>query len=238
MAVLKRAGLDGRTAFRSLLFLVGATGLTGEAYKSIAGPGPADFWIYFTFQSNLILAICFGALAWSGLRGGRAPSPVVKGAATLYALITGLIFNLLLANPASPFYTVQKESHYQWDSVLLHVLAPLMALADWLLFGPRGQLRGRHALYWLGYPLGYLGFALIRGAVVGGDTRYPYPFLDLTQHSGLMVTVNCVCLAGFFYLLGLGLAAVDRLVGRREQRQAGGLAEARAVPEPVSADPS
>jgi hypothetical protein len=210
------------TAFRAVLCLIGVAGLGDEVYTSLSTPGPADFWIYFTFQSNLFLTVCFGALAVQGLRGGagRGPSPVVKGAATLYILITGLVFNLLLANPASPFYTVQQESHYAWHSVLLHVLSPLMALVDWVFIGPRARLRIRDSVYWLGYPLGYLVFALVRGAIVGGGTRYPYPFLDLTEHSGGAVTINCVCLAAFFWLLGLALVGIESGLTRRTTRRA------------------
>ncbi|WP_152617481.1 Pr6Pr family membrane protein [Phaeacidiphilus oryzae] len=210
------------TAYRAVLFLVGAVGLVQAVYSGIADPGPADFWIYFTFQSNLILAVCFGILTVQGLRGGAGPGvpPAVKGAATLYILITGLVFNLLLANPASPFYTVQQESHYVWHSVLLHVLCPLMALGDWVFIGPRARLRLRDALHWLGYPLAYLAFALVRGAVVGGGTRYPYPFLDLTEHSGVAVTINCVCLAVFFWLLGTALVGIEAGLTRRWTRLA------------------
>ena len=200
-------------AFRSALCLAGAAGLAGTTANSLAGPGPAEFWIYFTVQSNLFLSVFFATLLVRTLRGRDVEGTflaAVKGAVTLYILITGTVFNLLLANPASPFYQQQKESHYTWDSVLLHVVTPLMALLDWLLFGPRGALRPRHAALWLAYPLAYLAFALIRGAVVTSGTRYPYPFLDVAGSGYGQVSVNCLFLAAGFYLLGLGLVALDR----------------------------
>lgn len=200
-------------AFRSTLCLAGAAGLIGTTATSLAGPGPVEFWIYFTVQSNLFLTAFFATLLVRTLRGGSgegASLAAVKGAMTLYILITGTVFNLLLANPASPFYQQQKESHYTWDSVLLHVVTPLMALLDWLVFGPRGALRPRHAALWLAYPLAYLVFALVRGAVVTSGTRYPYPFLDVAGSGYGQVSVNCLALASGFYLLGLGLVALDR----------------------------
>lgn len=200
-------------AFRSALCLAGAAGLVGTTAKSLAGPGPAEFWIYFTVQSNLFLSAFFATLLVRTLRDGDAEGVVlaaVKGAATLYIVITGTVFNLLLANPASPFYQQQKESHYTWDSVLLHVVTPLMALLDWMFFGPRGALRPRHAALWLAYPLAYLLFALVRGAIVTSGTRYPYPFLDVAGSGYGQVSVNCLFLASGFYLLGLGLVALDR----------------------------
>ncbi|MDF3302515.1 Pr6Pr family membrane protein [Streptomyces tropicalis] len=203
-------------AFRSALCAAGAAGLAGTTAKSLASPGPAEFWIYFTVQSNLLLTVFFAALVIRTLWGsdvedaeGAFPASV-KGAMTLYIMITGTVFNLLLANPASPFYQQQKESHYTWDSVLLHVVTPLMALLDWWFFGPRGALRPRHAALWLAYPLAYLAFALGRGAVVTSGTRYPYPFLDVAGFGYGRVCVNCFFLASAFYLLGLGLVALDR----------------------------
>ncbi|MFF8943571.1 Pr6Pr family membrane protein [Streptomyces sp. NPDC014864] len=200
-------------AFRSALCLAGTAGLAGTTAKSLAGPGPAEFWIYFTVQSNLFLSVFFAALVVRPLRGTDTEGAFlasVKGAVTLYIVITGTVFNLLLANPASPFYQQQKESHYTWDSVLLHVVTPLMALLDWLFFGPRGALRPRHAALWLAYPLAYLVFALVRGIVVTSGTRYPYPFLDVAGSGYGQVSVNCLLLASAFYLLGLGLVALDR----------------------------
>ncbi|MER6356971.1 Pr6Pr family membrane protein [Streptomyces sp. NPDC001634] len=206
-----------RTVFRSALCLAGAAGLAGTTAESLAGPGPAEFWIYFTVQSNLLLTVFFAALVVRTLRGAGPEGAFLvaaKGAVTLYILITGTVFNLLLANPASPFYQQQKESHYTWHSVLLHVVTPLMALLDWLFFGPKGALRRRHAVLWLAYPLAYLVFALTRGAVVTRGTRYPYPFLDVAGSGYGQVSVNCLFLAGGFYLLGLGLVTLDRRYAR------------------------
>ncbi|WP_265561561.1 Pr6Pr family membrane protein [Streptomyces hygroscopicus] len=221
-------------AFRSTLCLVGALGLAGTTAESLASPGPADFWIYFTVQSNLLLTVFFAALVMRTVRGAGPEGAflaAIKGAVTLYIVITGTVFNLLLANPVSPFYQQQKESHYTWHSVLLHVVTPLMALLDWRFFGPRGALHRRHAALWLAYPLAYLVFALVRGAVVTTGTRYPYPFLDVAASGYGQVSVNCVFLAGAFYLLGLGLVTLDRRYGP----PAASTVAAGARPEPEEA---
>lgn len=207
----------GRTVVRSVLVLAGAAGLVGSAGRDLTEPGPVEFWVYFTIQSNLLLTVYFAVLLARTLRTsdpGAAFLPAAKGAVTLWIVITGSVFNLLLANPASPFYQVQEESHYMWDSVLLHVVTPLAALIDWLVFGPRGALRWRHALVWLAYPLAYLAFALIRGALVTTGMRYPYPFVDVAESGYALVAINCVVLAVAFYLLGLGLVAADRWLAR------------------------
>jgi hypothetical protein len=212
--------------------------MAGSAAQDLSEPGPVEFWVYFTNQSNLLLVVCFAVLLVRGLRRRPAApdapgafATVAKGAVTLYILITGTVFNLLLANPASPFYTVQEESHYTWNSVLLHVVTPLAALVDWLVFGPRGALVRRHALLWLCYPLAYLAFALVRGALVTTGMRYPYPFVDVAAHGYGPVAVNCAVLAAVFYLLGLGMVAADRRLARRRAPEA-------AVTAPADAEPT
>ncbi|TXS22183.1 hypothetical protein EAO71_25740 [Streptomyces sp. ms191] len=199
--------------------LAGAAGIIGDAVQSFQGAGPAEFWIYFTIQSNLLLVAYFALLlvrAPGRSGSGQDWLPVVKGAVTLYILITGLVFNLLLANPASPFYVMISETHYNWHSVMLHIVTPTAALLDWLVFGPKGSLAWRHALQWLGFPLLYLAFALVRGVMVTTGTRYPYPFVDVAQYGYGAVAINCVALALAFYLLGVVLVAVDRrFTGRR-----------------------
>jgi hypothetical protein len=201
------------TVLRAALCFAGAVGIAGTTADDLAEPGPIEFWVYFTVQSNLLLTAYFAVLLGRTARrpdDGQTFLPAAKGAVTLYILITGSVFNLLLANPASPFYTQQEESHYNWHSVLLHIVTPLAALLDWLLFGPRGALRWRHAAQWLAYPLAYLVFVLVRGALVTTGMRYPYPFVDVTASGYAAVAANCVALAVAFYLLGLGLVAADR----------------------------
>lgn len=164
---------------------------------------------YFTVQST----VAFGAVAaWSAVRAVRGDvhtRPVLKGAVTLYVTITGLVFHLLLDNPASPWaqLPVNQDALAAAGSQLLHTVVPLLAVLDFLLLDPRRRLRARHAAYWLAFPLGYLAFALLRGLVVDA---YPYPFVDAARFGYPAVAVNAVVLAVVFWLLGLGLVAVDR----------------------------
>ncbi|GAA4869771.1 Pr6Pr family membrane protein [Saccharopolyspora cebuensis] len=170
--------------------------------------------VYFTVQSNVLLAAAF---AWSAVASalgrGHLP-PALKGAVTVYILITGLVFNLVLVDTAADEFApahVQPASE-QLGSDLLHSVTPVLAALDWLLFAAHRRLRWSHAALWLVYPFGYLAFAMIRGGFVDGPDRYPYPFIDVDAlgYDGLLL--NVVVYAVAFWLLGSALVLLDRLL--------------------------
>jgi hypothetical protein len=118
-----------------------------------------------------------GVLLWAVAQPPSAHGPrsaAIRGAVTLYLCMTGLVYAVLLA-PAD----VGKPE--PWVDAVVHVVAPLVLFLDWAL-EPSRQLPGRAViLAWLGWPLLYVGFSLIRGAVVDW---YPYPFLDPDEADG------------------------------------------------------
>jgi len=57
----------------------------------------------------------------------------------------------------------------------MHVWFPIYIALDWLLAPGRPRLRWSALGVVVSYPLAWLAFTLIRGAV---DGWYPYPFLD------------------------------------------------------------
>lgn len=191
-----------------------------------AGPATVTGLLpYFTIQSNVAVGLVAGYAGWLAWQGRPDPSPVLKGAVTLYITITGVVYHLVLNNPASPFAMPQPDRDLA-DAIgnqFLHTVVPLLAVLDWLLFHPRSRLRLRYALYWLAFPLAYLGFALVRGLIVH---TYPYPFIDATQLGYDGVAVSTVVFAFAFWLLGLVFVGLDRALSRR-----GFPARAGAVPD-------
>ncbi|MEU4780365.1 Pr6Pr family membrane protein [Micromonospora sp. NPDC023633] len=169
---------------------------------------------YFTIQSNVAVGLFAGYAAWRAWQDRPEPPSALKGAVTLYITITGVVYHLVLANPASPFAMPQPDRTLPeaLGNQFLHTVVPLLAVADWALFDRRGRLRPRYAAWWLAFPLGYLGFALLRGLVVD---RYPYPFIDAGELGYAGVAVSAVFFAAAFWLLGLLFVAVDRTLGRR-----------------------
>jgi hypothetical protein len=174
--------------------------LTASGPATVTGLLP-----YFTIQSSLGYGVF---AAWAAFRNRPVP-PVLKGAVTLYVVITGLVYHLVLTNPASGFAVgpVQRTVAESIGNQLLHTVVPLLAMLDWLAFDPRGRFRWRYALYWLAFPLAYLAFALVRGLIVG---RYPYPFVDVRELGYDGVSISSAAFAAAFWVLGLAFVAIDR----------------------------
>lgn len=201
--------------FRSVTVLVAVVGLglTWIAMDHAVRP-----LVMFTVQSNLML-VAYGALRV--VRGGPG-SAGIKGAVTLYMLVTGLIWHFLRMGGANPFDDLGLDLGL--GNFLLHYVTPALALVDWLFLDRDVRApRWRAALAWLAYPAAYLVFALVRGALLPPDAwkRYPYPFLDADRlgYDGLAFAVTGLTLG--FAALGLILVALRR-----------------AAPQPVAAAPA
>jgi hypothetical protein len=100
------------------------------------------------------------------------------------------------------------------SNLVFHYIVPIMMVLGWLLFGPRPRITGGLILRALIWPVLYLGYALVVGAVSGW---YPYPFLDVTTHGYGRVIVNAIgvtavfaAVASFYWLGDRGLQQAPR----------------------------
>jgi hypothetical protein len=188
----------------------------GIALELLLG-SPARVLSYFSIQSNALLALVMilsAQRAWTA----RRPLPSsVMGATLLYAVITTLVYHLLLGHTTPPFSMTGSTHlpvpwHAQWTALqLLHTVAPVAVLLDWLLLTAPGRLHLRQTPAWLLYPLAYLAFTLVRAELIppGTPGRYLYPFLDAERHSYRGVLANALLLGLSFYALSLLLVVVD-----------------------------
>jgi len=155
--------------------------------------------ITFTYQANVLAAAYYlWSLAWP-----RADARVgIRGAVVLYVLIAGVVWNLFLTG-----YSMG----YTPANVLLHIVVPVLALADWLLVGrDQAQVRWWQPVAWLAYPAAYLALAL---AVLNkAGRRAPYYFLDPGSVGPGAVVVNVCVLAGGVLALGYTLLVINRAV--------------------------
>ncbi len=184
--------------------------------------GNLDNLSYFTHQSNLLVAAYYTWLVLQPLRGrGHDPvreRPGVHGAIVVYIIVTGVVYA-----------TVLDGSYTELRDVLSHGLVPILVTADWLLLhGGRRTLRAWHPLSWLGYPVAYLCFVLLRAEFLGtgrgdaasgnmvssaagrSENRYLYPFLDLDVRTGGEVALTVVEFVAGFAALGYLLLAWNR----------------------------
>ena len=167
----------------------------------------ANFFSFFTIQSNLMAAVVLIVLVVRGKRPRSETLDLVRGAATLYLLITGIVFALLLSNLPEDLQLTRP-----WVDTALHQIAPLVLVLDWLIDPPRRSIPLRAAVLWLGYPLAYVAYTLIRGSIVHW---YPYPFLDVDEHGYVAVLAGSVGLALGFALAAIAVARTGNWLGRR-----------------------
>jgi len=157
----------------------------------------ANFFSFFTIQSNIIGVAALCALVLVP-RARRSPTfDVVRGAAVLYMAITGVVFALLLSGLQEELQTT-----IPWVDFVVHKLMPIVLVADWLVDPPRHRLSRWTLLAWLSFPLAWVTYTLVRGAAVDW---YPYPFVDVSRLGYDGVLARSVVLALGFAAAGAAL---------------------------------
>jgi hypothetical protein len=167
---------------------------------------------FFTLLTNLLVAVVlsFSLLAPKSRWGRFFSSPVVGTGTALYIAMVGLVYSILLRHTWNP------EGLDKLTDVILHDLVPVMYVAFWIFFVAKSGLRWRDPLSWAIYPIIYLAWILIRGAISG---RYPYPFVDVGQLGYPQALLNSAMLLVIFLVAGFGVVAVARWIGSRAAGQ-------------------
>jgi hypothetical protein len=174
-------------------------------------------WIYlgfFTILTNMLVSMALSAeaLGMDGPLGRFFRRPGVTTAIAANIALVALTYNLLLRQLWRP---------QGWNLVadaLLHDVMPAVFLLFWWLAVPKQNLRTRQLGGWLLYPLGYLVYALVRGAI---DHWYPYPFIDVGMLGYRRVLINAAGVALIFAIVASLLLALAKLQ-RRSKRSATG----------------
>ena len=169
------------------------------------------FFSYFTILTNIIVALCFTAplVSPASKTGKYFSTAYVQGGIAVYIAIVGITYSLVLRQLWKP------EGWQLVADRLLHDIIPVAYLLFWLVFITRGNLKWRNILSWLIYPVVYLVYVLIRGAITD---QYPYPFIDVTDlgYDGMLLN-SLVVLAGFI-VMGLAVIAIDKLPALNSKR--------------------
>lgn len=204
-----------RTFFQILIALAGWFAVVAQAWlmmdTGILPPGQLiwRFFSYFTILTNILTAIRFTALALQ--RGDHFfARPGVQTALTVYILVVGTVYNLVLRFLWAP------QGLQRVVDELLHTLIPLACIAYWWLMVPKRTLRYQQVGAWLLFPVGYIVFVAVSGAISG---FYPYPFVDVTRLGYPRALLNAVGLMMIFAGLGLFLTAVAQWTTHRQRRR-------------------
>jgi hypothetical protein len=173
---------------------------------------------FFTIQSNLIVG---GTTALLAVRLDR-PSTVFRTfrlIGLVAIIVTGVVYHVALAR------IFDLDGIDQLGNQLVHTVVPLLAVIGWLVFGPRGMTSRRVAWLSLLFPVCWLAFTLIRGAVIHW---YPYPFINVSVIGYAKAILNAFWFALLLLGVAAGATALDSRLGPRGP--SGDLARAGAGP--------
>lgn len=176
----------------------------------------ANFFSFFTIESNVIAAVALAmGGVWALRSRGTTPEPrwlaVLLVCASTYMIVTGIVYNVLLRGLPLP-----QGATVPWSNEVLHVVVPLIMLAD-VLFAPRRRRLGWSAVTIATiFPIVWVVYTLLRSHTVispvnGEAWWFPYPFLNWHRISPGEVTMYVIGIA----VVIIGIAALVVWVGRR-----------------------
>lgn len=203
--------------------LIHSAGNAAAADPASVGFVAVNFFSFFTIDSNAASVVVL--LAGVVLVARRVhPDPVlfttVRAAVVTYMVTTGIVYNLLLRGIALP-----QGQTLAWSNEILHVIAPLYLLLDWLFAPGRVPLEWKKLWAIVAFPIVWVLYSLVRGPLAidaaTGAPWYPYPFLNpATSPNGyLSVSFYVILIALVIVALGAGAIRVSR--GRGSGRGSG-----------------
>ncbi|MFD4457632.1 Pr6Pr family membrane protein [Nocardia sp. NPDC058480] len=169
-----------------------------------------NYLSYFTIESNIlgVIVLLIGGLVAPQGRGWQ----LLRGAVTLYMLITMVVYAVLLSR-------IDVMLNDKWINDLMHRYLPLILVLDWMFVAMARRLRPSPALIgqWLIFPLVYGVYSLIRGPIVDW---YPYPFINPTDQGYLSMAIGLVVLTLVFAVLAVAMASLGDLPAWWRERKA------------------
>ena len=175
-----------------------------------------SFFSFFTIESNVAAAVVLavGAVLLLLQKGADDTTlyTVTRAAVVTYMVVTGIVYNLLLRGIELP-----QGSTVGWSNEILHAVAPVYLLLDWIFAPGRVPLGARRIWPILVFPIVWVVYTLVRGplvvdAVYGNDFWYPYPFLNpnTSANGYLSVAFYVVLIAAVIGLVAAGVLWISR----------------------------
>ena len=181
--------------------------------------GGRRVFMYFTIQSNILIALICAAGGIMMLRSGgiRDWWYVIKFVGTVSITLTGAVFCFILAPVLGPLA-------WNFQNVLTHVVVPAAAVADFFVTGVCSDIGMKNTFFVTLPPIAYVVYAGI-GYAAGWEfsegVHYPYFFLNWGSPAGafgfidelpymgcvwwLILLLTGLILVGAAYLLILNL---------------------------------
>jgi hypothetical protein len=167
------------------------------------------YFSYFTITTNLFVAMVFTAQLY---KNGNSKfwnfftRYNVISCATGAIIVVCIVYHFLLSGTHNIIAT--------FDLIvdrILHYILPPLTIVFWWLVVPKNKINFLGVLAWLTYPLVYLIYILIRGAIMHS---YPYDFINVDKN-GMAATLQfAASLFAFYIFLGCILVSINRFVKR------------------------
>lgn len=201
----------------SALGCVLSLGYFTNVYGTDAFTVSHNFWQYYTNLSNYF---CFGvgvAVCASTVkrvkrgetRGNNTCARTLKFCGVVMIMVTFFVYITLLGEVGKPNF---------WNSLgnlCYHVAAPLLFIADFIIFDEHKTLGWLAPLKTLVLPLAYVAYIMIYGAICRAadlNFEYPYFFLNADKLGYGGVAVWVLILLAVFTAAGYLLFLYDKLV--------------------------
>jgi hypothetical protein len=196
--------------------VVSVTGAVQRGWN--VGTIVTNFFSYFTILSNVVAAvILLWAVVWFWLRGRDTPVEppslaVALACATTYMIITGIVYNTLLRN----LNVTSGTEAIPWTNNAMHVIGPILLLADLFLGARRRALPWRSVWVIIAVPIVWTIYTMIRGPLTTNPATgvaywYPYPFLNPNAQAegyvgvlGWIAVISAMFIAVGFLVVWIG----------------------------------
>lgn len=212
----RTAQLMFQTAFCTLgiLGIIASFGTFNYTFRS-------DFYVHFTNLSNyLCIGIMFVELIETIKKKEDSYTtklPLLKFIGVTAILLTFIIFNFMLAGDREP------ALNFYINSVLFHIVLPIMYVLDWILFYEHKKVKWTYPLISVAFPVLYAIFIFIRAWILDFNPEapyiYPYFFLNLEELGVLGVIKWIGILSVVFIAIGYIMFGLDRMLKKNKKER-------------------
>ena len=162
------------------------------------------FFSFFTILTNSVVLICstFNLFGRRFKISAFFRKNATITAITVYIVIVGLVFNLLLRQ------VVDLKGLHRIVSEIFHTVVPILFFFYWLFYVDLEKISFKTIMLWLIYPIIYVVYTLFHGVYTD---FYPYPFIDAVKLGFLTAITNGLFVLLSFVILSYVLIFVSKL---------------------------
>ena len=162
------------------------------------------FFSFFTILTNSVVLICstFNLFGRRFKISAFFRKNATITAITVYIVIVGLVFNLLLRQ------VVDLKGLHRIVSEIFHTVVPILFFFYWLFYVDLEKISFKTIMLWLIYPISYVVYTLFHGVYTD---FYPYPFIDAVKLGFPTAITNGLFVLLSFVILSYVLIFVSKL---------------------------